>query len=330
MKKYKDSAKIVTAQIKPKEVDASKTAKKSNDTKKLKSKSNEKLTTNKKEPGTVNSNEIISSESKLKRLENNVTKNEVQPKKSHQLKTSKNPAVTVTTKTKTKPSSDLKESQNVTGKDGTQKEGYNKKDADQSNKFSITDKTKGIDDQLNIPTSKSPLTQSSDQEFQGKLNSSYTIVENELNSSLSSQDLMEVENKKPTDNFVENKTTDEIVDEISQNTISVVENTILPITGIETLTRDDSIDIADKNNEPDKSKTNTDNGESISSSRKKTDGVRPPSVRPSSSRPGAPRLREKIDNVIPDSGSLLLAKVNIITEYTNNEDVSFNLTINSW
>ncbi|GBP24311.1 TRAF3-interacting protein 1 [Eumeta japonica] len=41
--------------------------------------------------------------------------------------------------------------------------------------------------------------------------------------------------------------------------------------------------------------------------------LRPPSVRPSSSRPGAPRLREKNEEILP-SGPVLMGKVNIIIE----------------
>ncbi|XP_030036616.2 TRAF3-interacting protein 1 [Manduca sexta] len=48
--------------------------------------------------------------------------------------------------------------------------------------------------------------------------------------------------------------------------------------------------------------------------------ARSASVRPSSSRPGAPRPKEKFENVMPDTDSHLLGKVNIITEHTQNEE----------
>lgn len=48
---------------------------------------------------------------------------------------------------------------------------------------------------------------------------------------------------------------------------------------------------------------------------------RPSSVRPPSSRPGAPRLREKHDNIISSADNLVAGKVNIIAETTVNEEV---------
>lgn len=51
---------------------------------------------------------------------------------------------------------------------------------------------------------------------------------------------------------------------------------------------------------------------------------RPSSVRPPSSRPGAPRLREKHDNIISSADNLVAGKVNIIAETTVNEEVRFH------
>ncbi|XP_023938832.1 TRAF3-interacting protein 1 isoform X2 [Bicyclus anynana] len=53
---------------------------------------------------------------------------------------------------------------------------------------------------------------------------------------------------------------------------------------------------------------------------KTSDIKRPSSVRPSSSRPGAPRIREKHDNIITSVENLVGCKVNIIAEKTVNEE----------
>lgn len=323
VKKYKDSVRRpngTPSEIKQKDADISKAVKQINDPRKLKSKSNEKLTTSKKEPATVNrSDNKTSSESKIKK-ENQVVKKEIQPKKSQLLK-NKNPAIAGANKTELL--ADLKVIQNVTEKEGKQKENINKNEDENLLKKS-SDTEKENDDQKDTSTSKGPIIES-DQEFNGKLNSSYTIDENELNSSLSSQDILLVENStKPTENVVEHITNDvKYQDQVShKQNLSDKENKILPMKSVETaLSRDDSTDSADKSVELEKSKNN-DHIIGISSIRKSSDVVRPPSVRPSSSRPGAPRLREKIDNVLPENDNILLAKVNIIAENTNNEDVS--------
>ncbi|XP_072929842.1 uncharacterized protein IFT54 [Epargyreus clarus] len=48
--------------------------------------------------------------------------------------------------------------------------------------------------------------------------------------------------------------------------------------------------------------------------------IRPSSVRPSSSRPGAPRLRDKSDNIMSDTENIIVGKVNIISENTLQEE----------
>lgn len=49
--------------------------------------------------------------------------------------------------------------------------------------------------------------------------------------------------------------------------------------------------------------------------------VRPQSVRPSSSRPSAPRLKEKHESLIPSADNLAVGKVNIIAENAMHEEV---------
>lgn len=329
VKKYKESAQApVSTEINPKEKDTSKTAKKGNDGKKLSSKSNEKLTTNKKELRTINRSDTnTNSESKTKRKEINVAKNDIQLKKSLQLR-NKNTSVAVTNKVK--PVSDLKEDQNVTEKEKEEKQTEDNKveEVQQLNVLSKTENSITNDDQINTTTTETLIIQSNDQEFQGKLkSSSYTIGENDHNSSLSSQDLMEVENSdRSTGNAAENADDIGYQENHSRDTFSVKESKTMTLNIEPALIRDDSIDSVDKSGELEKRKT-FDKVISISSNRKHYDVVRPPSVRPSSSRPGAPRLREKIDNVISDNDNLLLAKVNIIAENTNNEDVSTSLSL---
>lgn len=50
--------------------------------------------------------------------------------------------------------------------------------------------------------------------------------------------------------------------------------------------------------------------------------LRPPSVRPSSARPAAPRLRDKVDTVVPPEQLVPLGKVHVIVEHavSDNED----------
>lgn len=51
--------------------------------------------------------------------------------------------------------------------------------------------------------------------------------------------------------------------------------------------------------------------------------MRPTSVRPSSSRPGAPRLKEKHEEIYTPTENLLVGKVNIIAENMPNDEVCF-------
>lgn len=60
---------------------------------------------------------------------------------------------------------------------------------------------------------------------------------------------------------------------------------------------------------------------------KDTPKTRPLSVRPSSSRPGAPRIRDKYEDVTPESDNLLIGKVNIIVESTVHEEVRYKLLL---
>ncbi|KOB73919.1 TRAF3-interacting protein 1 [Operophtera brumata] len=319
VKKYKESAKApISTEVKPKEKDTSKTAKKSNDAKKLPSKSSEKLTTNKKELGTViKSDTKTNSDSKTKRKEINVVKNDIQLKKSLQPSNKKTVAVT----NKVETLSDLKVNQSVVEKEEKHTENNKIEDIEQLNLLSKTENTKTNDDQINTTTEKSLIIQSNDQELQGKLSSSsYTIGENENNSSLSSQD--EVENiGKSTGNVAENA--DDIGNQYqvnhNQDTFTVKESKTLPIKSIKhVLSKDEFNDSVDKSDDLEKRRI-VDKVVTISSRRNNSD-VMPPSARPSSSRPGAPRVREKTDNVITNNDNLLLAKVNIIAESANNEE----------
>lgn len=183
---------------------------------------------------------------------------------------------------------------------------------------------------MNIQTT----TPSTDQVDQGKLNTSYTIADTDLNSSLSSQDLMEVENDKAEENpnldkeeivvsldekFVEKHTTKEVLSakngRVKEAEEKKLNKPISHANSIENSSDESLAKVTEQNN----------SNETIAKANKSensTNSLRPPSVRPSSSRPGAPRLREKHDHVVSGTDNLLMGKINVIVENAHNEEAS--------
>lgn len=339
VRQFKDSGNQ-PADAKPK--NPAKPAKKANEkqieTKKLTSRSSDKLTSSKKD---TKDRSLIRNEkdkvnaAKTKQKENTVAKKENPPKKTSQQ-----------TKTITKKNSVDKQPQNehenviskntnsIPNKTESEQDFTNKHENDGNDqdsgvspdKHDVTDSVVATPPQIIPNTNQGELL---------KINSSFTIVEHDLNSSLSSQDLMEVDNDNVDDNITENTHGNEFGSEVKHddyepNRLKVFTDTIHKLqseestkssrsgtsSGPQSLTKD-----TDKNNVPN-SAAPANKIERVESSAPVT---RPKSVRPSSSRPGAPRLREKYENVLAGNDNLLVGKVNIIIENTPNEEVGATL-----
>lgn len=330
MKKYKDSSKSSQAS-ENKSKEPSKTSKKPNETKKLTSRSSEKLTTQKSDAGRTitKQDKEKNNDVKTKRKENGPLKGEPPNSKKTQSKTAikknvkeqKDPTKEENHQTRIKSiTSNSIDKENV---HGTLKQG-------QSQEFDMpVEKDDHIEAHLMVNQMESPRLEQDDD---GKLNSSYTIAENDLNSSSSSNDLLDTTNadviksqeininneptfidvdtknqKNERSNLVGSKSFDSDVNikkELTSN-VNFVDNDS-ETKAMESLTNYATTEV--------KAQPTTVNDTKIS---------RPASVRPSSSRPGAPRMREKVDNVVKDHGAdnLLLGKVNIIIENTQNEEV---------
>lgn len=311
---------------------------KHNETKKLTSKSTEKLTSNKKDtkdrPLTRNekdqANKVNAARTKPK--ENIVSKKESPPKKSSQQtktilrknsvdKQPQNIHEIVTSENIIPISSETENIQNESVTNTRENDGN-----DQDSEVSL-EKRDVTDSIVTTPPQIKPNTE------QGDLgNTSFTIIENDLNSSLSSQDLMEVDNDNVDENHIENTHHNEFGSKVkhnnyepgklkvfsnTRNTLNTEESTRSSRSGTssgpQSLTKD-----ADKSSVH-SSVPQVNKIERLDSSAPVS---RPKSVRPSSSRPGAPRLREKYENVLAGNDNLLVGKVNIIVENTPNEEVS--------
>lgn len=322
---------------KPKDVAKSgkKVNEKLNETKKLTSKSTDKVTSNKRdtkdrsltrnEKGKVNKVNAA----KTKPKENTAAKKESPPKKSSQLnktifkknsvdKQPQNDNENITPKNTYPVPNETESVQLVTN---TYENDGNDQDSGVSlEKRDVTD---------NVVTTSPKIIPNTEQGDLG--NTSFTIVENDLNSSLSSQDLMEVNNDNADENRIENTHNNEFGSKVehsdyelsefkksshTNNTLNTEENTRSSRSGTssgpQSLTK--GID-----------KSNVQNSAAqVNKIERVESGVpvtRPKSVRPSSSRPGAPRLREKYENVLAGNDNLLVGKVNIIVENTPNEEV---------
>lgn len=309
---------------------------KHNETKKLTSKSTEKLLSTKKDKDkdrslTRNEKDKVNklNATKTKQKENTGAKKDSSPKKNSQ----QSKTITKKNSVEKQPQNNHEnvtvnnvipvpsETENVQGVTNTLANEGNDQDSGVSlEKHDVTDSV------VITPPHIIPNTE------QGDLgNTSFTIVENDLNSSLSSQDLMEVDNDNVDENRVENTRNSEFdskdkpsdyepsklkVFSSTINTLNTAEDTRSSRSGTssgpQSITKD-----TDKNSIHSAAAQVTKNG-SVESSGPIT---RPKSVRPSSSRPGAPRLREKYENVLAGNDNLLVGKVNIIVENTPHEEV---------
>ncbi|XP_075982833.1 TRAF3-interacting protein 1-like [Anticarsia gemmatalis] len=338
VKQYKDSIKSSqTTETKTKE--PVKPTKKTNDTKKLASRSNEKLTSQKNDTSrsTLKQDKEKSNDIKSKRKEGGTNKNETSSKKTPQTKpVKKNAKDQKEPQTEEKIQSDDKSLNLYEKEKQSEVKDKEKNSATRISKLQSQDsdgsleKEELTDEKLNI-ASVSPIKTEDNQD---KLNASYTITENDSNSLASSTDLLERSHINVVDN-ISLESHEKITPKTSDNQIHshVDNNDNATLKSIEI-----DLNITDKfkadtsaNKELENKIIDTDRHENTITSKftmfngneakiPRPASVRPSSVRPSSSRPGAPRMREKVDNLIKESDNLLIGKVNIIAENTQNEE----------
>ncbi|KAJ2953354.1 hypothetical protein O0L34_g944 [Tuta absoluta] len=332
VKKFKESGKIKSDKTE-KNKEPVKAVKKANDGNKLTSKSSEKLTSKKKDAAektlTSRNEKEKNSNAKSKQKEAVATKKESPPKK-----TSTQQPKTLTKRNSVEKISQNKNNENIKTKniedvDPVVENNANVKE-DNSKEF-LNDHNEDQENQSfekqDIPNINVPFQQMSprpDLEDQGKLNSSsYTIVEIDLNSSLSSQDLMEV--NQPAENQPLLAKDSSIDVEIPQNQDHPNSEPVMKNESDKSFQED--IKKLSKSSSSRQSSLNKDiesEGYQLDNNTPKDIAqnlMRPKSVRPSSSRPGAPRLREKHDNMtVTGTENLLVGKVNIIAENAPNEE----------
>ncbi|XP_028176514.1 TRAF3-interacting protein 1 [Ostrinia furnacalis] len=326
VKKFKEGTKTAKADEK-KSKDSTRSVKKSTDTNKLTSKSNEKLTSQKKESNSRSTTKLENDKTsnKIKGKERIILKNESPPRKtSQQSKQNLSKRASLEKRHSENNDIDVKPEPTklvvVADNESVARNEIPRilKDGELSNEtLSNTDQNTTHIDLLS-------------EREEPNLNSSYTIVDNGLNSSLSSQDLMDTENMK-SQNQEENLN--------GENIISVNEEPqiISEDTAINTIIKPISYEDEKQNkteNSGNGNKANFikeneshDNYPITKSPSKIKNVARPLSVRPSSSRPGAPRPRDKHENILVEAENIMVGKVNIIAENAPNEEEEDNSII---
>ncbi|KAJ0173590.1 hypothetical protein K1T71_010739 [Dendrolimus kikuchii] len=293
----------------------------------LVSKSSEKLSSRKgttEKSATKNEKDKIT-EIKIRKKENGQVKQpKVQPSKTNTLKDS----VSLQSKSGTKVS--LIEKSKTSSKN-TENLNSHKKDLEPlvTEKFNEPlshDKEVLEENEQVIPNqdirNESPSELNNDRNETGKLNSSYTLADGDLNLSSSTNDIKELENNTTGINTDKNENvlkSDDI--SLENNQLQIKKNEIEQsnLDPDENHANDNQVPQIQQIDEPIKhlplQLTNT-----TPITQNNTTITRPLSVRPSSSRPGAPRLREKLDNLVSETENVLLGKVHIITENTGHDE----------
>uniref|UniRef100_A0A2A4J3A0 TRAF3-interacting protein 1 n=1 Tax=Heliothis virescens TaxID=7102 RepID=A0A2A4J3A0_HELVI len=327
VKKYKESTKSIQIS-EPKSKEPNKSTKKAIDPRKLTSRSTEKLGSQRNDVtrSTNKQDKEKANDVKSRRKENASVKTDPQIiKKPQQAKTINTRNGKDKEKRELPKEDNTKSQKKIISLNSTEK--YEEHDAEHKPQVPDSDIFIEENREDNINMENEIVSPRIEQTDEGKLNSSYTIAENDLNSSSSSNDLNEIEKnnkdhlnslrinnsdeKRLTENDEQNQSTNESNDNM-KTFDSVANNQDSLQTQV---FRNDS---ANEKTDVDKHTEDTVKVPVTPTSSSNT--LRPPSVRPSSSRPGAPRMREKLDNVIRDSDNLLLGKVNIIIENTQNEE----------
>ncbi|XP_053613935.1 TRAF3-interacting protein 1 [Plodia interpunctella] len=336
VKKYKESGNVQQISDK-KNKEATKLNKEKEkrvvDSKKLISKSSEKLTANKKDPGRVSVKNGGDGKTSTKNSQKDAIKNDIPPKKSTQ-------HVKDTTKEVDEKKESLQQLENI---DKNKKVNDITKSSNSNN--SLDDEDVNRNSNLPLEEEVSKIDETPEISKNHPQSDFSSTVENQINSSLSSQDLMEIEDDKQSqDELVKNNVNNEKEANIPYNSKSSDDSILSHINLKSNKVKNDSFrnndnvleeinSDVDKNTHinssvDDKNFNNVKNNgvsyiESVPKSPEKTNSVgsaRPKSVRPSSSRPGAPRLRDKHDNIITESENLIVGKVNIIAENTPIEE----------
>ncbi|CAH0690226.1 unnamed protein product [Spodoptera exigua] len=334
VKSYKESLKS-TQLSDAKNKEPIKSIKKTNEPKKLTSRSTEKLTNQKNDGArpTAKQDKDKANDVKPKRKENGSVKTDSQNLKKTQS------SKTVNSKAGKDNKAPKEDNTNTRHKNISSSSSI-----DQGQNLSIKNETQESDiliekdDQLEKNVNKSQVLSPKrvEQDDEGKLNTSYTIAENDLNSSTSSNDLNDIANNDIKDQMnsqeIDIKNESEFIepDRQMQTNNNLNENDLNDNMKMKS---GDSDNIIAQERKKDQLSNNEFENKSVISEQESASLVkvpmsttsesknpRPLSVRPSSSRPGAPRMREKLDNVIKDSDNLLLGKVNIIVENTQNEE----------
>ncbi|KAM3960511.1 intraflagellar transport 54 [Aphomia sociella] len=320
VKKYKEDKKSTQTNEK-KTTEAPKSIKKSTDTKKLTSKSTEKLTSNKKDTNVRAPNKNESDKTnpnKTKQKENTVTKNESPPKKVSQNKVlTKKPSLEKNSSVgldKKQHNDEQKKKETNSEKNATDIQGP-KNDIENTERLSV--------DNLEIDLNGTEKEKDSNTVLEEKNDSMHTI-DNQLNSSLSSQDLMEIGNKIEDNTISLNSITTDTeykVKEEQKNTDLVVNShNEIELDKNKHISRNNSKESSSHESTSSEDKNKVQNPEINKSPVKNENIARPLSMRPSSSRPGAPRLRDKHENAITEAENLIVGKVNIIVENASIEE----------
>ncbi|KAL0869069.1 hypothetical protein ABMA27_007384 [Loxostege sticticalis] len=326
VKRFKEGPKATKTDEK-KTKDSSKSVKKPTESNKLTSKSNEKLISQKKESSgrATTKNDNDKTNTKTKQKERNVQKNESPPKKSSQQSKAVLPKKASLEKQQSE-SNDINLQPTRMKYDAENDTENRNKIAQNGNEVKFESQVLAADTNADLITH----TENNSEREEQNLNSSYTIADNGLNSSLSSQDLMETENIKSHQVLQEEDVNVEhansiIIEQhiISEEPSPINKNISTGVDKKELFSDENKIDSADNahmSNIDVKEEEKPDIYTSITKSPSKVKTLRPQSVRPSSSRPGAPRPRDKHDNILVEAENIMVGKVNIIAENAPNEE----------
>lgn len=335
VKRFKEGPKATKTDEK-KTKDSSKSVKKPTESNKLTSKSNEKLISQKKESSgrATTKNDNDKTNTKTKQKERNVQKNESPPKKSSQQSKAVLPKKASLEKQQSE-SNDINLQPTRMKYDAENDTENRNKIAQNGNEVKFESQVLAADTNTDLITH----TENNPEREEQNLNSSYTIADNGLNSSLSSQDLMETENIKSHQVLQEEDVNVEhansiIIEQhiISEEPSPINKNISTGVDKKELFSDENKIDSADNahmSNIDVKEEEKPDIYTSITKSPSKVKTLRPQSVRPSSSRPGAPRPRDKHDNILVEAENIMVGKVNIIAENAPNEEVGIYILVNN-
>lgn len=171
-------------------------------------------------------------------------------------------------------------------------------------------------------------------EIEINLETKSTSAEDEINNSRLSDEFMHVDNSSTNDYSIICQDSHDTINLEQSTTSEIIKKGNLDEDGNEITHQQNTKTVEDNNlnnHLVDEEKSNYSKGTEIIENQiispKKTNQTinKPIAVRPSSSRPGAPRLREKLENYLSETDNALLGKVNIIAEHSHHEEVSIEI-----